>query len=133
MTHAIPGIIVAATPFLAVAALFWLVGLIQARTWARVARQVALTDAIHRELGPVAAPTVGRRFGGRWRVTIAVPLDRPHTTAAIVRVIDVSWTDLAPRDAAPLEIMLLPRADTRLDKPAARRPASRPVPVRAAG
>jgi hypothetical protein len=31
-----------------------------------VRRQIALTDAIHAELGAVVAPTVRRRLGGRW-------------------------------------------------------------------
>jgi hypothetical protein len=37
-----------------------------------VARQIALTDAIHAVLGPVVAPLVRRRRGGRWIAVLPV-------------------------------------------------------------
>ena len=80
------------TPFLVVFALLRLADAVSARNEARYARQIALTDAIHRELGAVAAPVVSRRPGGGWLVSMAVPLDRPGTTAAI----DASTASCAP-------------------------------------
>ena len=79
-------IAIALTPFLVVIALLRLAESVSVRRDARNARQIALTDAIHRELGAVAAPMVSRRPGGGWLVSMAVPLDRPRTTAAIVRI-----------------------------------------------
>ena len=52
------------------------------------ARQIELTDAIHRELGAVAAPTVHPGARGSWRVVMAVPVDRPETLGALVRITD---------------------------------------------
>jgi hypothetical protein len=51
---------------------------------ARIARQVAVTDAIHRELGAVVAPVVRRRFGRDWRVEIAVPFESEATVGRVV-------------------------------------------------
>jgi hypothetical protein len=47
---------IALTPFLVVMALLRLADFVSARREASHARQIALTDAIHRELGAVAAP-----------------------------------------------------------------------------
>ena len=63
-------------PLAAVLTLLGLAGWVERRRAAAIARQIDLTDAIHRDLGPVVAPWVTRRPGGRWRVRIAVPFDR---------------------------------------------------------
>ena len=63
----------------------WLANRVEVKRNARYARQIALTDAIHRELGAIAAPTVTRRRGG-WLVDMMVPLERPATVAAILSV-----------------------------------------------
>ena len=52
---------------------------------ARIARQVAVTDAIHRELGAVVAPVVKQRFG-RDRVEIAVPFESPATVGRVAAI-----------------------------------------------
>ena len=100
---------IALTPFLVVIALLRFADFVSARREARNARQIALTDAIHRELGAVAAPVVSRRSGGGWLVSMAVPLDRPGTTAAIVRITERMF---APDSggADPLRILLTPAA-----------------------
>lgn len=41
-----------------------------------VARQVAVTDAIHREFGAVVAPVVSKPFWGPWTVLMALPPER---------------------------------------------------------
>ena len=99
---------IALTPFLVVLALLRLAESVSVRRDARYARQIALTDAIHRELGAVAAPMVSRRPGGGWLVSMAVPLDRPGTTAAIVRITERMFA----RDGGvdPLRILLTPAA-----------------------
>ena len=100
---------IALTPFLVVIALLRFADFVSARREASIARQIALTNAIHRELGAVAAPVVSRRPGGGWLVSMAVPLDRPGTTAAIVRITERMF---APEGggADALRILLTPAA-----------------------
>lgn len=68
-----------------VAALLLAVGRTERARDARIARQVAVTDAIHRELGAVVAPVVKRRFG-RDRVEIAVPFESPAIVGRVVAI-----------------------------------------------
>jgi hypothetical protein len=70
---------------------------------ARVARQIALTDALHREVGPVVAPWVYRRGGG-WEVRMAVPFERP---ALVERILDVTRQSLAGAVADPGAVRLV--------------------------
>jgi hypothetical protein len=101
------GMAIAATPLLAIAGLLRLAEWVQRRRTARYARQIELTDAIHRELGAVAAPVVKRQRGGGWLVRMMVPLDRPAMVAAILGITDRT---LAPRTASGgLQIVLIPR------------------------
>jgi hypothetical protein len=72
---------------------------------ARYARQIALTDAIHRELGAVAAPTVTQRGGG-WLVDMMVPLDSPATVAAILGVTERAFAAADGAGVEPLQITL---------------------------
>ena len=69
-----------------VAAVLLAVGRIERARDARIARQVAVTDAIHRELGAVVAPLVKRRFGRDWRVEIAVPFESPAIVGRVVAI-----------------------------------------------
>ena len=109
LMNALPSIAIALSPFLVVIALLRLADFVSARREASVARQIALTNAIHRELGAVAAPVVSRRPGGGWLVSMAVPLDRPGTTAAIVRITERMFAP-AGGGADPLRILLTPAA-----------------------
>jgi hypothetical protein len=108
LIHGLLRTAIALAPFLVVFALLRLADSVSARREVSRARQVALTDAIHRELGAVAAPVVSRRSGGGWLVSMAVPLDRPGTTAAIVRITEHMFA----RDCGvdPLRILLTPAA-----------------------
>ena len=54
---------------------------------AALARQIALTDAVHRELGAVVAPTVSRGRRGAWRVAIAVPFSQPVVVATVLSIV----------------------------------------------
>jgi len=49
-------------------------------------RQIALTDALDAELGPIVAPVVTRPLRGPWRIEIAAPLARPATVGRILAV-----------------------------------------------
>jgi len=79
---------------------------------ARAARQIAVTDAIHRELGAVAAP-VAR--GGLWSETelrIALPLDRPDLVGAVTTVAHRALADHDGDDAARTTRIVLVPAET---------------------
>ena len=117
------GLAIAVTPFFAIVALLRLVDRIARRRDAALARQIALTDAIHRELGAVAAPTVHRRLGGGWRVDMAVPSDRPGTTAALVRITERMFVAPGGREAERFRMLLTPAAP----------PLGRVTPTRDAG
>lgn len=95
------------TILLVVFGLLLAVDRIEQRRNERYAKQIALTDAIHRELGAVAAPTLYRRRGGGWTVSMAVPFDQPSTVAALLRITaragsydDVVLTPLSPRSTS---------------------------------
>jgi len=71
----------------------------------RFARQIELTDAIHRELGAIVAPVVSRRRGG-WLISMTVPVDQPGAIPTILRIIDERF-GVSPRSGrAPYEVML---------------------------
>ena len=121
MTTTMVGLALAMIPLLAVAVLLRVADHVARRRDVRVARQIALTDAIHRELGAVAAPFVSRRFGGGWLVRMTAPLDRPGTTAALVRIAERQFASDA--GTSRLRILLLP-SEPRSSAPS----SSTPVP-----
>src|SRR2546422_6340682 len=77
-------VVVGLFPCLTLLALLGLTARVERRRAAVIARQIELTDAIHREVGALVAPWVMRRPGGAWRVRIAVPFERPAGVEAIV-------------------------------------------------
>jgi hypothetical protein len=87
-TDMLLAIALAAMPLLAIVGLLRLVDRIHVRRNERVARQIELTDAIHRELGAAAAPTVRRCRGGGWLVQMTVPLGHPVLVSALLRITD---------------------------------------------
>ncbi|HWN14831.1 MAG TPA: hypothetical protein VNU02_13265 [Candidatus Dormibacteraeota bacterium] len=111
MTVLLTTAVVLLLPFLAISALLVLAERLQDRRERARYRQIALTDAIHRELGAVAAPTVRQRLGGGWAVSMAVPLDRPAAVAAILRVTGQHFSP-QEQEAVPLEIILTPETSS---------------------
>lgn len=109
----------ASVPFLAIGAAFWQLGRSQRRREAARARQVTLTDAIHRELGAVAAPVVSARGRHGWRITMPAPLDQPGMVAALVHITVRAFGGarveivLTPQDAAAWSHALRPAARER--------------------
>ncbi|MGH7373966.1 MAG: hypothetical protein ACREJY_07045, partial [Candidatus Rokuibacteriota bacterium] len=103
-----PGIAIVTTllPFLAVAGLLWLTGQIRGRREACIARQIALTDAIHRELGAAAAPEVRRGRSREWIVSVRVPLHREETVGAITRITHDVFRRLEREDPPRLRVVL---------------------------
>ena len=102
-------IMIALLPFLAVWALLHLSGRIQRRREERVARQIALTDAIHRELGAVAAPEVTRSLSGTWTVSMRLPLHREGTVGVITRLTQDLFRRLDRQDPPQLRLVLIPQ------------------------
>lgn len=97
-------------PCLALAALLGLVEWTDRARREIVERQVAVTNAIHRELGAIVAPVVTKRVWGPWRVRIAVPLERP---AVVGQVLAIAHRALAApeRPAQRLQIVVTQRAE----------------------
>lgn len=102
-------IMIALIPFLAVWALLNLSRRVQRRRAERVARQIALTDAIHGELGAVAAPVVTRSLTGTWTVSMRLPLHREGMVGAITRLTQDVFRRLDRQDAPRLRLVLIPQ------------------------
>ena len=109
MMTALPGIAMVVTLMLGLTGWLWLAERAQARRDARHARQITLTDAIHRELGAVAAPFVTRRRG-KWLVSMRVPLDRPAMVTAILSITEREFGPARGPGAGPYQITLIPAA-----------------------
>lgn len=84
------GVLLATTPITLTLALLSLAGRRQRAREAGIARQIALTDALHARLGAVVAPVVRRRRHG-WDVSIAVPVERPDVTAVVLATVDAAF------------------------------------------
>jgi hypothetical protein len=78
-------VLVLGVPVALLVGLLKLVDALQRRREAVIARQIEVTDAIHREFGAIVAPIVRRARGG-WRVTL--PMDPGRPGAA--RVVDLA-------------------------------------------
>ena len=95
------------------AGLLLVAGRVQRARAQRVERQIAVTDAIHRELGAVVAPVVTRQGRHRWTVAVTAPFDRP---LALGRMLAIAYDVMAsePSAATPeVSFVLRPRAEVR--------------------
>jgi hypothetical protein len=72
--------------FLWIGAPILLVGWLRSRRQEAIQRQIALTDAIDGQLGPVVSPVVTKPLWGPWRVRIAMPLTRPVPVGRILAI-----------------------------------------------
>jgi hypothetical protein len=63
-------------------------GWLQKRHREAARRQIALTEALDGELGPIVAPVVKKPIWGPWRIEIAVPLGRPEIVGRILAIAD---------------------------------------------
>ena len=77
---------------------------VERRRLRRLAAQVHVTDAIHRALGAVVAPTV-TRTGDRWIVTMRLG---PRERLAAGRLSEIAREALE-RDGAGVKVVLTPR------------------------
>jgi len=128
MTTALLGLAVVLTPFAVIVGLLRLADRMAGRRDARFARQIELTDAIHRELGAIVAPTVRRRRGGGWLISMAVPFDPPGAIATVLRITDERFGAEARSGRAPYDVVLTrPVMDTRPTSNRSERPAVEPA------
>ena len=81
------GLMLAASPMVLTAALLAGAERRQRRVQAEVARQIALTDALHVRFGALLAPVVRRR-GRVWQVSVAVPAEDPSIVAGLLTAVD---------------------------------------------
>src|SRR5262245_7058430 len=103
-------IAVAVIPFAMTAILLVLCGRHQDMVAARAARQVEITDAIHRELGAVVAPLLTTGSWGRYRLVMPAPLEQPGLVA---RALDIAYRALRTWDAkvaSRVQIVVVPRS-----------------------
>jgi hypothetical protein len=103
-------VILVALPAVALAALLALITRVQRSRTRVIEQQIALTDAIHAELGAVVAPVVVKPIFGPWRVMFAVPFGRP---ALVEQLIVITSRVLASVSPAGIRIVLTPRPDVR--------------------
>jgi hypothetical protein len=99
-------VLVALMPFAIIIGLLRLADRIAERRDARYARQIELTDAIHREFGAIVAPNVRRRRGGGWLISVAVPLAHRGAIPAILRITDEQFGAHAREGHASYEVVL---------------------------
>ena len=101
--------VAALLPFAALVGLLWLARVIREKREAGVARQIMLTDAIHRELGAAAAPEVRRSWTRGWIVSMRLPLDREETVGVITRITHDLFRRLDREDPPRLRLVLIPQ------------------------
>jgi hypothetical protein len=102
-------VMIAVVPFLAVWGLLVLSGHLARARDVRVARQIVLTDAIHRELGAVAAPEVHRGWTGGWIVSVRLPLYREALVGAVSRITHDLFRRLDRRETPRVRVVLIPQ------------------------
>jgi hypothetical protein len=85
-----------------------------------IARQVRLTDAIHREFGAVVSPVVEKSVFGPWQARFAVPLQEPAVVGRLVAIAEDVLADERTAGGAP-RVVLTSRAETERTRVVARR------------
>jgi hypothetical protein len=101
--------VAALLPSAALVGLLWLARVIREKREAGVARQIMLTDAIHRELGAAAAPEVRRSWTRGWIVSMRLPLYREETVGVITRITHDLFRQLDREDPPRLRLVLIPQ------------------------
>jgi hypothetical protein len=102
-------IVAALVPVVVVVALIRLVERLGRARRDAAERQVAVTDAIHRDLGAIVAPTVQTRLWGAWQVLIPVPFERPDAVERVVAIAHATLAGLDPARADRVRIVLVPQ------------------------
>ena len=74
-----------------------------------IARQIAVTDAIHGELGAVVSPVVRHRLWGRWQLMIPVPFDDLDIVTHVVQTAYGAFDAVERTKPGRFEIVLSPQ------------------------
>jgi hypothetical protein len=85
----------------------WLRQRREAATW----RQIAITDAIDSQFGPLVSPVVKNPMWGPWQVQIAVPSMRPGAVERILQLVDEVLTTFDNLPVEAYRIVLTPKHD----------------------
>ncbi len=109
MLTTLAALAVAVVPIVSVWVLLELAAWRDRRRRETVNRQIALTDAIWRELGAVASPVVKRPFFGPWQIRIAVPFSRPATVGTVLSVAHRILSFADRTGPGPYQIVLTPQ------------------------
>jgi hypothetical protein len=112
-------LMVVVLPATAVLALLLVAEATQRARERRIARQVAVTDAIDAEFGLVLAPVVTRGRGRGWRVEIAMPLDEAAMVGRVVALAQAAMRRAEPRLASLDVVLRTPTPDNADATPAA--------------
>ena len=97
------------------------------RREATIGRQIALTDALHRELGAVVAPEVTGSASRGWTVSVRVPLAGDAVVGTIARITHELFGRLDGQDVPRVRLVLVARPAPRPLRPAT--PLSTRVPA----
>ena len=103
------GLAVALAPVIAILGLLEWANRAARRREAVIGRQIALTDAIHRELGAVVAPEVSGSATRGWIVSVGVALRSESMVAAVARITDELFRRLDAQDPPRVRLMLIAR------------------------
>jgi len=91
----------------------WVIGPMVLTDWFRkrreesVKRQIALTEAIHGQVGPIVSPEVTKPFWGPWQIRMAVPFTQPTEVGRILSVVNGLLS--ATNQLDQYQIVLTPR------------------------
>jgi hypothetical protein len=111
MLATVVGLTLAAAPLVAILGLLWLAARLRRTAAQAAARQIALTNAVHRELGAVVSPTVSKRALGPWRVLIPVPFRQPEVLGRVVSIVHATFAGLDHGGASGVQIVLTPQRE----------------------
>ena len=130
MSGTFAAMLVAVIPPVVIVALLRLSDRVERNRDARLALQIELTDAIHREMGAVVAPVVEKRRSGGWMVHMTAPL---HDQEVVTTLLSVTEQVFARNDIHAVEIAFAGRQDSAgaLEAPrsAWKRGVERRVPI----
>lgn len=85
----------------------WLRKRREAATWC----QIAITDAIDSQFGPIVSPVVRYSMWGLWQVQIAVPIMQPGAVGRILQLVDEVLTTTGHTPVEEYRIVLTPKQD----------------------
>jgi hypothetical protein len=111
MLVTIVALALALAPFAVITALLVIAARVRRTREGAVARQIALTDAVYREFGPVVAPTVTKPIVGPWQVEIPVPFRRAEVVGGVLSLVHSTLASMDRPASERVRIVLTPQED----------------------